>query len=294
MYLPDLLAIASFYKDWAKWGGGISNKGILDYGDFPTVSGDPSTNRWKGGAVLDGKLNEVQPVDLRDPKQIQEYVTHSWYEYAEGNQVGVHPWDGETTPKFSGPKPPFEFLEMDRKYSWMKRPRWRGHAMEGGPLARLLLALAYKDEEVKADLDASLRQLDVPLEAAYSTLGRVLARGLETRRAGRMLKQSYEELVANVKAGDTQTANMDKWDPATWPAEELKGVGAYLRASGAGPLGEDQGPHDLQLSGRSCDYLERLAQGRHRPARSHGSRARRVADPRSAEAVGNPAGDPLL
>lgn len=233
MYLPDLMAIASFYKDWAKWGGGISNKGILDYGDFPTVSGDPSTNRWKGGAVLDGKLDDVQPVDPRDPKQIQEFVTHSWYEYSAGDQVGIHPWDGETAAKYSGPKPPFEFLEMERKYSWMKSPRWRGHAMEGGPLARLLLAVAHKDQEVKADLDASLKQLDVPLEAAYSTLGRVLARGLETRRAGRMLKQSYDELVANIKAGDTQTANMDKWEPATWPAGESKGVGTYCAPRGA-------------------------------------------------------------
>ena len=111
-------------------------------------------------------------------------------------------------------------------------------------------------------------------QAAYSTLGRVLARGLETRRAGRMLKQSYEELVANIKAGDTQTANMEKWDPATWPAKELKGVGTYCAPRGAGPLGEDQEPHDLQLSGGGGDYLERFAQGRHRPARPHGSRAR--------------------
>jgi hypothetical protein len=48
-----------------------------------------------------------------------------------------------------------------------------------------------------------------------------------------MLQQSYEELVANVKAGDTQTANMEKWDPATWPATELKGVGTYCAPRGA-------------------------------------------------------------
>lgn len=233
LYLPDLLAIASFYKDWAKWGGGVSNKGVMDYGEFPTVSNDPSTHRWRGGALLDGNLNEVHPVDVRDPQQIQEYVSHSWYEYSKGDQIAFHPWDGETTPKYAGPKPPYEFLEMERKYSWMKAPRWRGHAMEGGPLARTLLALAHKDEEVKSDVESSLKQLDVPIEAVYSTLGRTLARGLETRRAGRILKQAYEELVANIKAGDTRTANMDNWDPSTWPTSELKGVGTYCAPRGA-------------------------------------------------------------
>jgi hydrogenase large subunit len=233
MYLPDLLAVASFYKDWAKWGGGISGKGVMDYGEFPVVSGDRSTHQWKGGALLDGKLDDIHDVDVRDPEQIQEFVSHSWYEYSEGDKVGVHPWDGETKPKYSGPKPPFEYLETQEKYSWMKAPRWRGRAMEGGPLARTLLALAHKDKEVQADVDESLKRLDVPVQAVFSALGRTLARALETRRAARMLKQSYEELVANIKAGDTQTANMEKWEPSTWPAGDLKGAGTYAAPRGA-------------------------------------------------------------
>ena len=233
LYLPDVLAVASFYKEWAKWGGGVSNKGVMDYGEFPTVSGNLATNRWKGGAILNGNLNEVFPVDPRDPEQIQEFITHSWFDYSKGDQTGFHPWDGETDPKYSGPKPPYEFLEMDKKYSWMKAPRWRGRPMEGGPLARTILALAHKDEEVKADVESSLRQLGVPIEAVYSTLGRTLARALETRRAARMLKTLYEELVANIKTGDVQTANMEKWDPSSWPTEELKGVGTYCAPRGA-------------------------------------------------------------
>ena len=34
VYIPDLLAVASFYKDWAKWGGGLTN--YLSYGEYPT------------------------------------------------------------------------------------------------------------------------------------------------------------------------------------------------------------------------------------------------------------------
>ncbi|MDX2033359.1 MAG: nickel-dependent hydrogenase large subunit [Blastocatellia bacterium] len=233
VYYPDLLAIASFYKDWAKWGGGLSNKGIMDYGDFPTVPGDPKTNRWKGGAILNGNLQEVFEIDPRDPSQIQEYISHSWFEYSEGEKKGYHPWDGETTPKYQGPKPPWEFLEMGEKYSWMKAPRWKGHAMEGGPLSRTLLAYAQGDEEVKSYVDEALKTLDVPFEALYSTLGRTLARGIETRRAVRLMQTLHNELIENIKAGDYQTASTEKWDPSTWPSGELKGVGTYGAPRGA-------------------------------------------------------------
>ncbi len=43
----------------------------------------------------------------------------------------------------------------------------------------------------------------------------------------------YEELVANIKAGDIRTANMEQWDPSTWPSGELKGVGTYCAPRGA-------------------------------------------------------------
>jgi len=233
VYFPDLVAIASFYKDWAQYGGGLSNKGVMDYGDFPSVENDPKTYRWKGGAILNGNLNEIHEVDPRDPEQIKEFITHSWFEYSKGAAAGFHPWDGETDPKYAGPKPPWDFLEFDKKYSWMKAPRWRGKAMEGGPLARTILALAHKDEEVKAYVDESLKQLGVPIEAVYSTIGRTLARGIETRRAMRLLQNQYDELIANIKAGDTQTANSEKWDPATWPKEEVRGVGTYAAPRGA-------------------------------------------------------------
>jgi hydrogenase large subunit len=233
MYIPDVLAIASFYKDWTQWGKGLSATSVMDYGEFPEVSGDLSTNRWKGGAITDGNMGEVHPIDLADPEQIQEFVSYSWYKYKEGDQVGLHPWAGETDPKYTGAKPPYDFLEMDQKYSWMKAPRWRGRPMEGGPLARTILALAHKDEAVQADVDESLKQLGVPIEAVYSTIGRVLARALEARRAMRMLKDQYAMLVNNIKSGDYQTADTTKWEPSTWPATELRGYGTYAAPRGA-------------------------------------------------------------
>ncbi len=82
-------------------------------------------------------------------QHVSEFVTHSWYNYAEGDQVGKHPSQGETNPTYSGPKPPYEFLKTDEKYSWVKSPRYDGTPMEVGPLARTLVAYASGDEQVK-------------------------------------------------------------------------------------------------------------------------------------------------
>ena len=88
-------------------------------------------------------------MDGKDPMQVQEYVTHSWYDYAEGNDKGKHPWDGETKLHYTGPKPPYDQLEVEQKYSWLKTPRWKGQPMEVGPLARLLVGYASGREEFK-------------------------------------------------------------------------------------------------------------------------------------------------
>ena len=37
VYVPDMLAIACFYKEWAQWGEGVGN--FLTYGDFPGRGG---------------------------------------------------------------------------------------------------------------------------------------------------------------------------------------------------------------------------------------------------------------
>ena len=42
VYIPDLLAIASFYKDWGAIGGGISGQNLLSYGEFPDIANDDS------------------------------------------------------------------------------------------------------------------------------------------------------------------------------------------------------------------------------------------------------------
>lgn len=230
VYLPDLFAIAGFYKDQL-WGGGLGN--YLAYGEFPqTDVREPQGFLLPRGVVLGKNLNEVQEVDLKDPAQVQEFVTHSWYEYSKGDEAGLHPWDGETRFNYTGPKPPFEQLDTSGKYSWLKSPRWKGIPMEVGPLARMVVAYAHGRKDVRELVDDSLRRLGLPTEALFSTLGRTLARALESKLVVEWLEQFYGQLVANVKSGNRATVNHERWDPSTWP-REARGIGITEAPRGA-------------------------------------------------------------
>lgn len=230
VYIPDLKAIASFYKDWLH-GGGLSGKNVMAYGEFPEIANNYTNESWMlpNGAILDGDLSTVHDVDLRDPEQIREFVTHSWYEYPDPN-AGLHPWEGVTEPKFElgpnakGSKTNIEALDEGGKYSWLKAPRWRGHAMEVGPLARYLVAYARGQEDIKDQVDSLLADLDLPITALFSTLGRTAARGLECSWAAHKMRTVFDDMMANIKAGDVATANMQMWEPDTWPGD-TKGVG---------------------------------------------------------------------
>jgi hydrogenase large subunit len=238
VYIPDLKAVASFYKDWG-YGGGLSSKNVLAYGDFPDIPNDYSNDSLMlpMGAIIDGDLSTVHDVDPRDVEQIQEFVNHSWYSYPDESK-GMHPWDGVTEPNFElgpnfkGTKTNIEQLDEGGKYSWLKAPRWRGHAMEVGPLARYLVGYARGREDIKAQVDGLLGELGLPLTALFSTLGRTAARGLECSWAAHKMRYVFDKLMANIKAGDQSTANMDLWEPTTWPAD-TKGVGMAEAPRGA-------------------------------------------------------------
>jgi hydrogenase large subunit len=147
VYVPDLLAIASFYKDWGAIGGGLSSQNVMSYGDFPDRANDDKSLLIPRGAIINGNLKEVHDIDLADPAQVQEFVTHSWYKYPD-EKKGLHPWDGITEANFAlgsntkGTKTNIESLDESAKYSFLKAPRWKGHAMEVGPLARWVVGYA--------------------------------------------------------------------------------------------------------------------------------------------------------
>jgi Ni,Fe-hydrogenase I large subunit len=229
VYIPDLLAIASFYKDWAGIGGGLGN--YLTYGDFPRKTIDRPDDFWiPRGVVLNKNLGA--PPAAMEQERIAEYVTHSWYTYAGGDEQGKHPWQGETSPRYTGPKPPYEFLDTDAKYSWLKAPRYDDTPMEVGPLARMIVSYAAGHPDVRATVDGVLQKLGVGPAALFSTLGRVAARGIETLLMTRELDRWIDELAANMARGDLAIHSGERWRPQTWP-KEAEGWGFMEAPRGA-------------------------------------------------------------
>ncbi|NNE45916.1 MAG: nickel-dependent hydrogenase large subunit [Rhodothermales bacterium] len=231
VYIPDLLAVAGFYGEWFGIGGGLTN--YLSYGDLPTNGyGDPDRFKFPRGVVLDRNLNEIHEVKGDDPDQIREYVTHSWYRYAGGNDGSLHPWEGETEFNYTGPQPPYEHLNVEDKYSWLKTPRWKDKPMEVGPLARLVVGYAAGNQDIRDVVNDTLQRLNAPASVLFSTLGRTAARGLETQLVAHWMQEFYGSLIQNIKNGDSRTANTEKWNPSTWPTE-ARGVGLTEAPRGA-------------------------------------------------------------
>lgn len=220
--IPDVLAVAGFYPEWFSLGAGPGN--YLTYGGFPKGSiNDPASYFFPRGLILNNDLSKVHPVD---PSKVAEYVTHSWYEYTEGDEVSKSPAVGETKPKYTGPKPPYEFLEVEQKYSWLKAPRYDDQVVEVGPLARMLVAYASGHQEVKSMVDGVLAKFNAQPTALFSTLGRIAARALETQLLARHLPEWIEELRGRMNSGDLRMHNGEKWNPSTWP-KSVRGYGLF-------------------------------------------------------------------
>ncbi len=263
VHLPDMLAMARFYPEWFALGEGLGN--FLSFGDYPQDD-NPSWGALApklaipSGAILWPKdsmgrrlpltrfrlADSVYPVDLSNPSEIQEFVARSWFNYTlAGKSAGLHPFDGETVPVYTGPTrayaphvPVCEGGELlfdparGPEYSWLKTPRWKGNAMEVGPLARVMVLYAKGDPATQALVNDSLGQIKQPLSGMFSTMGRLLAEALDTKIIGDMTKVWFEELMANIQGGDLATHNAELFQPFTWPAE-AKGFGFTEAPRGA-------------------------------------------------------------
>jgi hydrogenase large subunit len=218
VYIPDLLLVASYYPEWASLGEGVGN--FLAYGDFPgDTSGDPASLWLPQGLVFDKALGDApQPLDHN---QIGEYITRSWYSYSDGDNVDKHPWAGETEWNYTGPQPPFEFLDTEGKYSWLKAPRYSDTPMEVGPLARMVVAYAAGHSRVRELVDHVLSRLGLGSQGLFSTLGRVAARGIETQVIVEKMRDWIDELETNMNSGILSIHSGALWDPRTWPAQAM-------------------------------------------------------------------------
>lgn len=213
VYIPDLLAVASFYKDWGAIGG-TSN--FLCWGDLPQGETEPDSHYLPRGVIM---KRDLAGLKMADQEKVAEDVVRAWYEKGSAK----HPFKGETKPQHGDYKPDAG------KYSWFKAPRYEGEPCEVGPLARALVSYASGVKEFKEVIDSVLKKLDIPVDALYSTLGRTAARGIETLVIGQKMEGWIMELVENIKKGDTRTYQ-------SWEMPD-KGMGYGLNDVARGALG---------------------------------------------------------
>jgi len=244
VYLPDVLAILAAYKDYARIGASSPNYLALGKAGY-NGSGYPTNSGFTPGALFDGKL-DVHEFDMA---KVEEFVTSGWYDYSAGNDKGLHPFDGETTPHYTGPKPPYEWLADRDKYTWSKAPRYDGRAVQVGPLPRILMAYVQKDAETVEMVDPILRSLGLGVADLNSTAGRILGRAVESVLLARQMKVWFDQFVTNIKGGDVTTFNPDKWEPSTWPTSS-KGVG--FAEVGRGTLSHWVHIDDAKISNYQC------------------------------------------
>jgi len=191
VYIPDLVAVASFYKDWGAIGG-TSN--FLAWGEFPESDQEPESLYMPRGVIM---KRDLAGDKMANQARVAEDVAHGWY--VDG--PAKHPYEGETKPLQEDP----QYRPGDGKYSWFKAPRYDSEPCEVGPLARVLVAYAKGQKDIKPVVDNVLKTLGVDANALFSTLGRTAARGIETLVIGQRMQTWIMELVANLKNGDTKT-----------------------------------------------------------------------------------------
>lgn len=274
VYIPDVLAVAPFYTDWAGIGAGTGN--YLVYGEYPEDENGRKNLFFPSGVIRGKNIGKVEEFD---PSKINEWVSHSWYDYADGDK-GIHPSRGETRPNYTGPKPPYDRLDTQAKYSWLKSPRYDGMAMEVGPLARMLVAYGRGHPQVQYLVNAVLGKLGVGPEALFSTLGRIAARAIETQILSEKLDGWLDELAANM-GRDQRIHDNSKWDPSSWPADCM---GAGFHEAPRGALGHWVHIQRGQIANYQCIVPSTWNAG---PRDASGQRG-----PYEAALLGTPIADP--
>jgi len=212
VYLPDILAVASFYKDWGGIGGTTN---FLAWGDLPLSANEPESLFLPRGIIMNRDLKGVK---MAEESKVTEHVAHSWYE----GKADLHPHEGETKPRHGD-------YDTAGRYSWLKAPRYEGQSCEVGPLARVLVAYARGKKEIRKVVNDTISKLGIPVTALFSTLGRTAARALETVVIGDAMEGWIMELVGNLKKGKGDT-----YAPWTVPKS---GMGVGLNDVARGSLG---------------------------------------------------------
>lgn len=221
-FIPDVLAVAPYYLEYAKLGRGPAN--YLAWGVFEDASFDPKKRLLPAGVIF----ADSPAVEDAIPLEVTEHVRHSWYKDSEP----LNPSVGVTEPEFTE-------LDTQNKYSWAKSPRYQGKPMETGALARMLVAYLSGQPTARKLIDSALSELGQAgnVEILKSVVGRIAARALECKMVADAMYDWGLELVENMKKGD-----LNFYTPHEIP-DRGSGIGLWEAPRGA--LG-----HWNQIEGR--------------------------------------------
>lgn len=205
-YYPDLVMAAKAYGSEPSVLGDIGVSNLWTHKEFQY-----SKNEWlfDSGIIMDGDISKVYDLD---EDKITEEATHSWYK----NDAPLHPYDGEQEPNYTGLKDEktmnaqgemadTKVFDTQGKYTWIKAPRYGGKPMQVGPIANIVVNYAKGNKRVVSVVDKFLKDAGLPLSAVFSTLGRTACRMIEAKVVADNGLLAFNNLIANIKAGDTQT-----------------------------------------------------------------------------------------
>ncbi len=218
VYFIDVCAVAAMYPEWFKIGKGVNN--YLAVPDLPLDSAGSSYDL-PGGYIMNGNIGGVHAfktaADEDFRKGVSEDVAHAYY---HGDKP-LHPYKGVTDPDFTG-------WNGDKKYSWVKAPRFNGAPMQVGPLSQVLVGFAQghpltKKYAVKAiDTIGAVGHIQVTPGMLESTLGRHGARAIRCAMLGELAQKHLQLLIDNVAKGDYTVHNQP-----VFPSGEVEGVGTH-------------------------------------------------------------------
>ena len=235
-YLADIAMAGTVYSDEALDGTGAGLKNYMTYGGFRLDDNEfyKSELLFPSGVVLNGDLSKVIPFDQ---SKVTEDVTHAWYSAS----APQHPFDGTTVPEYTGLRKADDglaYLKTDEKYSWIKSPIYDDHRVEVGPLARMVVGVASKNERITKYVNNFLDRLGhllglnkaAPASVLFSTVGRTAARAIETEMMADVMMEWIDELAKNVASGDTSTWSEFDFDKVS---KDAKGYGLEEAPRGA-------------------------------------------------------------
>lgn len=244
-YLPDVYMAGTMYageatdskatfselvggKGVGGTGGGLLN--FMSYGDFrlDDTGFYKSALLFPKGVVMGGDISKVLPLD---EAKIMEDVTHSWY---KGDKP-LHPYDGETIPEYTGldrRENGDAYLKTKEKYSWIKSPIYNDARVEVGPLARMVIGVAAKDERITKYVTNFLKRGNLPVTVLFSTVGRTAARAVETELMADVMVEWIDELTKNVLSGDKST-----WTEFDFDEVSVSAKGRGMAEAPRGALG---------------------------------------------------------